>query len=179
MKLSLPPRSSGREPPHAPQIYGCLGRSMRCGRCARAVRRIMSKALMSCAPATDATFRNATTANKIGHRGRDRSSPFLRCSLRDATRGRSPAGRPPQLQCPRNPSGRSRGVQVRSGAETCSRPNPALLGFLPQRRRTPRAGNEAAIEPAVVAQLRAPSDLSAWAAWARRWGPTWPPPAAR
>src|SRR4029077_18890273 len=35
-RLSLPPHSSGRDPPHGPQIYGCLGCSMRRGRRARA-----------------------------------------------------------------------------------------------------------------------------------------------
>jgi bacterioferritin-associated ferredoxin len=45
-----------REPPHAPQIYGCLGCNMQCRCCARAVRSIMSEALMSCAPATDANL---------------------------------------------------------------------------------------------------------------------------
>jgi hypothetical protein len=48
----LAPTFERRESPHTPQIYGCLPCSMRCGRCARAVRRIVREALMSCADAT-------------------------------------------------------------------------------------------------------------------------------
>lgn len=45
-----PPRTTG-------QVYGCLGCSAQCGRCARTIRRIMDEALESaascerCAPA--------------------------------------------------------------------------------------------------------------------------------
>jgi bacterioferritin-associated ferredoxin len=35
------PRSTG-------QVYGCLGCSAQCGRCARTIRRIMDEALASC-----------------------------------------------------------------------------------------------------------------------------------
>ena len=34
---------------HAKQIYGCLGCSAECGRCARTIRRIMTEALGACA----------------------------------------------------------------------------------------------------------------------------------
>jgi bacterioferritin-associated ferredoxin len=37
------PRSTG-------QVYGCLGCSAQCGRCARTIRRIMDEALGGCAP---------------------------------------------------------------------------------------------------------------------------------
>jgi len=37
---------SGSEPPRtAGQVYGCLGCSPQCGRCARTIRRIMDEAL--------------------------------------------------------------------------------------------------------------------------------------
>ena len=45
---------SGSEPPRtAGQVYGCLGCSPQCGRCARTIRRIMDEALnaASCADA--------------------------------------------------------------------------------------------------------------------------------
>ena len=38
------PRSTG-------QVYGCLGCSAQCGRCARTIRRIMDEALAVCGPA--------------------------------------------------------------------------------------------------------------------------------
>ena len=37
-----PPRTAG-------QVYGCLGCSAQCGRCARTIRKIMDEALGSCA----------------------------------------------------------------------------------------------------------------------------------
>jgi bacterioferritin-associated ferredoxin len=37
------PRSTG-------QVYGCLGCSAQCGRCARAIRKIMDEALAGCGP---------------------------------------------------------------------------------------------------------------------------------
>lgn len=37
-----PPRTAG-------QVYGCLGCSAQCGRCARTIRQIMDEALGSCA----------------------------------------------------------------------------------------------------------------------------------
>jgi len=37
-----PPRTAG-------QVYGCLGCSAQCGRCARTIRQIMNEALGSCA----------------------------------------------------------------------------------------------------------------------------------
>ena len=33
------------------QVYGCLGCSAQCGRCARTIRRIMDEALAVCVPA--------------------------------------------------------------------------------------------------------------------------------
>jgi bacterioferritin-associated ferredoxin len=43
---------SGPRPSTANQIYGCLGCSPKCGRCARTIRRIMDEALdASCATA--------------------------------------------------------------------------------------------------------------------------------
>ena len=38
----LPPRTAG-------QVYGCLGCSPQCGRCARTIKRIMDEALGACA----------------------------------------------------------------------------------------------------------------------------------
>jgi bacterioferritin-associated ferredoxin len=40
----LPPRTAG-------QVYGCLGCSPQCGRCARTIKRIMDEALGGCAEA--------------------------------------------------------------------------------------------------------------------------------
>jgi bacterioferritin-associated ferredoxin len=40
----LPPRTAG-------QVYGCLGCSPQCGRCARTIKRIMDEALGACASA--------------------------------------------------------------------------------------------------------------------------------
>jgi bacterioferritin-associated ferredoxin len=40
----LPPRTAG-------QVYGCLGCSPQCGRCARTIKRIMDEALGGCADA--------------------------------------------------------------------------------------------------------------------------------
>ena len=42
------PRSTG-------QVYGCLGCSAQCGRCARTIRKIMDEALDSAATALDAS----------------------------------------------------------------------------------------------------------------------------
>jgi len=39
---TMPPRS-------ASQVYGCLGCSAQCGRCARTIRRIVTEALGACA----------------------------------------------------------------------------------------------------------------------------------
>lgn len=39
-----PPRTAG-------QVYGCLGCSAQCGRCARTIKKIMDEALGSCAKA--------------------------------------------------------------------------------------------------------------------------------
>jgi bacterioferritin-associated ferredoxin len=38
-------------PRSAAQVYGCLGCSPQCGRCATTIRRIMAEALGGCAPA--------------------------------------------------------------------------------------------------------------------------------
>jgi len=41
---------SGTEPPRTPgQVYGCLGCSAQCGRCARTIKKIMDEALGACA----------------------------------------------------------------------------------------------------------------------------------
>jgi bacterioferritin-associated ferredoxin len=41
---------SGTTPPQTTrQVYGCLGCSAQCGRCARTIRRIMDEALNACA----------------------------------------------------------------------------------------------------------------------------------
>ena len=37
-------------PRTAGQVYGCLGCSPQCGRCARTIRRIMDEALAACGP---------------------------------------------------------------------------------------------------------------------------------
>jgi bacterioferritin-associated ferredoxin len=42
-------RASQEQPLSAPQLYDCLGCSIRCGRCARAVKRIISEASTACA----------------------------------------------------------------------------------------------------------------------------------
>jgi bacterioferritin-associated ferredoxin len=45
------PRTTG-------QVYGCLGCSAQCGRCARTIRRIMDEALDSCAVACGGCAQN-------------------------------------------------------------------------------------------------------------------------
>jgi bacterioferritin-associated ferredoxin len=42
-------RTSREQPLSAPQVYDCLGCSIRCGRCARAVKRIITEASIACA----------------------------------------------------------------------------------------------------------------------------------
>ena len=40
---------SGAQPPRTPgQVYGCLGCSAQCGRCARTIKKIMDEALGAC-----------------------------------------------------------------------------------------------------------------------------------
>jgi bacterioferritin-associated ferredoxin len=41
--------TSREQPLSAPQVYDCLGCSIRCGRCARAVKRIITEASIACA----------------------------------------------------------------------------------------------------------------------------------
>jgi len=41
----------GRAPRTAGEVYGCLGCSAQCGRCARTIRRIMDEALVAAGPA--------------------------------------------------------------------------------------------------------------------------------
>jgi bacterioferritin-associated ferredoxin len=41
--------ASREQPLSALQVYGCLGCSIRCGRCARAIKRIMTEASIACA----------------------------------------------------------------------------------------------------------------------------------
>jgi bacterioferritin-associated ferredoxin len=41
--------ASQRQPLSAQQHYGCLGCSIQCGRCARAIKRIITEASLSCA----------------------------------------------------------------------------------------------------------------------------------
>jgi bacterioferritin-associated ferredoxin len=43
VKASEPPRTAG-------QVYGCLGCSPQCGRCARTIRRIMDEAMAAPVP---------------------------------------------------------------------------------------------------------------------------------
>jgi bacterioferritin-associated ferredoxin len=44
-------RAQNGEPPRtAGEVYGCLGCSPQCGRCARTIRRIMDEALGACPP---------------------------------------------------------------------------------------------------------------------------------
>ncbi|MBX6426831.1 MAG: (2Fe-2S)-binding protein [Variibacter sp.] len=43
--------AAGERPLTAGQVYGCLGCSPQCGRCARTIRRIMDEALGAPAPA--------------------------------------------------------------------------------------------------------------------------------
>lgn len=41
---------AGAQPPRTPgQVYGCLGCSAQCGRCARTIKKIMDEALGACA----------------------------------------------------------------------------------------------------------------------------------
>ena len=42
-------RTSREQPPSAQRVYDCLGCSIRCGRCARAVKRIITEASIACA----------------------------------------------------------------------------------------------------------------------------------
>ena len=42
--------SAPSRPATANQVYGCLGCSPQCGRCARTIRRIMDEALSACGP---------------------------------------------------------------------------------------------------------------------------------
>jgi bacterioferritin-associated ferredoxin len=42
--------AAGRPPRATGQVYGCLGCSAQCGRCARTIRRIMNEALGAAAP---------------------------------------------------------------------------------------------------------------------------------
>ena len=44
VKTATPPRSAG-------QVYGCLGCSAQCGRCARTIKAIIDEALSPCAKA--------------------------------------------------------------------------------------------------------------------------------
>ena len=41
--------ASREQPLIALQVYGCLGCSIRCGRCARAIKRIITEASIACA----------------------------------------------------------------------------------------------------------------------------------
>ncbi|WP_024518185.1 (2Fe-2S)-binding protein [Bradyrhizobium sp. Tv2a-2] len=53
---------------HAKQIYGCLGCSAECGRCARTIKTIIDEALGSCARACQAGCpHNLTAANDEVH----------------------------------------------------------------------------------------------------------------
>jgi bacterioferritin-associated ferredoxin len=41
--------STAQQPPRTPgQVYGCLGCSPQCGRCAQTIRKIMDEAMVSC-----------------------------------------------------------------------------------------------------------------------------------
>jgi bacterioferritin-associated ferredoxin len=41
--------ASREQPLSALQVYGCLGCSIRCGRCAQAIKRIITEASIACA----------------------------------------------------------------------------------------------------------------------------------
>ena len=41
--------AAGLQPLTAHQVYACLGCSMQCGRCARAIKRILNETLADCA----------------------------------------------------------------------------------------------------------------------------------
>ena len=43
--MSAPPVQAEAKPRSTSQVYGCLGCSAQCGRCARTIRRIMDEAL--------------------------------------------------------------------------------------------------------------------------------------
>jgi len=53
--------ASREQPLSAQQVYACLGCSIRCGRCTRAIKRIMTEASIACAEgcACCATVRSA------------------------------------------------------------------------------------------------------------------------
>ncbi|MGA6962229.1 MAG: (2Fe-2S)-binding protein [Xanthobacteraceae bacterium] len=44
--------ASGLQSLTAHEVYGCLGCSMRCGRCAHAIKRILNETLADCASCT-------------------------------------------------------------------------------------------------------------------------------
>jgi bacterioferritin-associated ferredoxin len=60
--------STSREQPlSAPQVYDCLGCSIRCGRCARAVKRIIIEASIACAErAAEGVLRNGGHLDRQG-----------------------------------------------------------------------------------------------------------------
>jgi bacterioferritin-associated ferredoxin len=43
-------RAADEKPVTCGQVYGCLGCSAQCGRCARTIRKIMDEALRACEP---------------------------------------------------------------------------------------------------------------------------------
>jgi len=54
--------SAPARPATANQVYGCLGCSPQCGRCARTIRKIMDEALTSCATGCPVACAHAHTA---------------------------------------------------------------------------------------------------------------------
>jgi bacterioferritin-associated ferredoxin len=63
-------RTSREQPVSAPQVYDCLGCSIRCGRCARAVKRIITEASIACAerpPEAMLGLKNGGHLDRQGH----------------------------------------------------------------------------------------------------------------
>ena len=93
MTISAPPSPSPTTPPrHAKQIYGCLGCSAECGRCARTIKTIIDEALGACAkaccsgcPHSHTVAANDEPAKPPSSRSRPaENSPNLDCSYSPA-----------------------------------------------------------------------------------------------
>jgi bacterioferritin-associated ferredoxin len=62
-------RTSREQPLSAPQVYDCLGCSIRCGRCARAVKRIITEASIACAERTAEGMSGLTNGCHLDRQG--------------------------------------------------------------------------------------------------------------
>ena len=61
--MSAPPCTAEARPRSTGQVYGCLGCSAQCGRCARTIRKIMDEALDAAATACNGCPRHAEALN--------------------------------------------------------------------------------------------------------------------